>query len=57
MNNEQEINKQFNKEHQVVFFVVDTDFLQTKLNDNKMDNVKVTNYNEIQFKTLEEVFS
>lgn len=57
MNNEQEINKQFNKEHQVVFFVVDTDFLQTKLNDNKMENIKVTNYNELQFKTLEEVFS
>ena len=57
MNNEQEINKQFNKEHQVVFFVVDTDFLQTKLNDNKMENIKVTYYNEIQFKTLEEVFS
>lgn len=57
MNNEQEINKQFNKEHQVVFFVVDTDFLQTKLNDNKMENIKVTDYNEIQFKTLEEVFS
>lgn len=57
MNNEQEINKQFNKEHQVVFFVVDTDFLQTKLNDNKIENIKVTDYNEIQFKTLEEVFS
>lgn len=57
MINEQEINKQFNKEHQVVFFIVDSDFLQTKLKENKMENVKVTDYTEIQFKTLEEVFS